>query len=111
MTGPCALVQSGPDSALVLLGAWHCLCTFSNLLGIPLGQPDVVETFAAEGSSGVKAVNKSVQSAMLVVLLFQIFAPNCLFCVTCGFLVPLQSLHRLPADRHAVLAVELWKLA
>lgn len=51
MTGPCALEQIGPDSSLVLLGDWHCLCTFSDLLGIPLGQPDMVEMFAAEGSS------------------------------------------------------------
>lgn len=51
------------------------LCTFCNLRGLPLGQPDVLEAFEAEGLlAGVKLVNKS---AMLVVLLFQIFAPNC----------------------------------
>jgi len=50
MTGPRALVQIGPDSSLVLLGDWYCLCTFSNLLGLPLGQPELVEMFAAEGS-------------------------------------------------------------
>lgn len=61
--------------------------------------------------AGAKVVNKSVQSAMLVVVLFQIFAPNCLFCVTCRFLVRLQSLCRLSATRHTVLAIELWKLA
>lgn len=56
------------------------------------------------------AVNKSVRSAVLVVFLLQILHRTVLLCVTCGFLVPLQSMHRLPADTH-VLAVELWKLA
>ena len=51
MTGPCVLVQTGPDSLLVLLGDWHCSCTFSDPLGVPLGQPDVVAMFAGKGSS------------------------------------------------------------
>lgn len=80
-------------------------------LGIPLGQPDAMETFAGGLLPRVKAVNKSVHSVILALLLFQIFAPKCLFCVTCGFLVSLQSLCRLPADRYAVLAIRLWKLA
>lgn len=29
---------------------WYCWCIFSDLLGVPLGQPDLLETFAAEGS-------------------------------------------------------------
>ena len=45
--------------------------------------------------AGAKAMNKSVQYATLVVLLFQTSATNSSFCVTCGFLVPPQSLRRL----------------
>lgn len=103
ITGPRVLVQAGLDSSLLLLEDWHCSCTFSSPLGIPLGQPDVMEIFAEGLLAGVKAVNKSVHSVTLALLLFQIFAPKCLFCVTCGFLVPLQFLCRLPADRCAVL--------
>lgn len=111
MTGPHALVQTGLDSSLVLLEDWHCSCTFPSPLGIPLGEPDAMGTFAGGLLTRVKVVNKSVHSVMLAQLPFQIFAPKCLFCVTCGLLVPLQSLCRLPADWCAVLAIKLWKLA
>lgn len=59
----------------------------------------------------MEAVGKSLYLTLLVVLLYQLFAPNCLLRVTFGFLVLLQPLCRLPADTLAVLAVELWKLA
>lgn len=90
MTGPHAHVQIGLDSSsLVLLEDWHCLCTFSSPLGIPLGEPDAMQTCAGGLLTRVMAVNKSVHSIMLAMLPFQIFAPKCLFCATCGFLEPL----------------------
>lgn len=87
MIGPCALVQTGPDPSLVLL----LLQRTGHSPGAARRGGDVCSRGLL---AGVKAVNKSVHSATLV-LLFQIFPPNCLFCVTCGFLVPLQPLRRL----------------